>query len=580
MPAATDSTVASTDQTLGFMSRFVPCFLLLLGVLVAPVSAQEFRLSDRAESDLTIVQSTLETVRGVLQETLGRVGLGAAEIEWEQDQDDAEHLRTAIGKLKRHVRRMMRKARAAEDDVEAAQLADILDQLDGLTDAVDALGSNATAYDHSARRSKDGYLLPGDFDGASRRHSDADRYDDEEDDRMDEYIERDIAEAIHDDVQRRIRRHDHDYDRDWHTWEGAMVLGDSPLYAESLYRALPAVRYNRVEGLVLGFGVPPLEIGDWDRGHIYGQVGYAFALEDWRYRIGAEVQPGYRGHYNNFGVKLGGAYYRNTATNDLWKIDPLSNALAAFFVEEDYQDYYQIEGWTVYAKQQLGRDNVFGVAYRVDDYESLMRNTSWSLFDGNGFRENPAIDEGRMQSVVFRMRSGHVRDLYGMPYGAALQLEAELGGKDLGGDFDFNRYIADGRIYLRNSHYTGLSLRGRAGYATSTAPFQKTFALGGIGSVRALPQNAFRGHKMFLGNAELAFDDVDLLFSDLQLFVFADAGWVGDTDQTIASGDIMAAAGFGIGLDQRRMRFELAWPVHGPYDSKTPTLLFRLNPTF
>lgn len=566
------------------MSRSLPCVLFLLLFLAGPASAQDYRFDDNAASDLSIVQSTLDTVRDVLQETLGRVGLGAAEIEWQQDQDDARHLRRSIGKLKRHVRRMMRNAYAADEDLEANQLADILAQLDALTDAVDALGTEATAQHHAASRSRDGYLLPGHYDADSRRSgTQADR--DEEDDDGDEYeyVYRDanIQADVHRDVQHRMHGYEDDWhDRDWYTWEGAMVLGDAPLYAENLYRTLPAVRYNRVEGLVLGFGVPPMEIGHWDRGHLYGQVGYAFALEDWRYRIGAEVQPGYRGGYHGYGLKLGGAYYRNTATEDLWKIGALSNALSAFFVEKDYQDYYQIEGWTAYAEQQLGRTNTLSMAYRSDDYESLGRNTSWSLFDGNGFRENPAIDAGRMQSVVFRLHSGQVRDLYGLPHGAALQLEAELGGKDLGGDFDFNRYIADGRIYLRNSHYTGLSLRGRAGYATSAVPFQKTFALGGIGSVRALPQNSFRGQKMVLGNAELAFDDVDLLVSDLQFFVFADAGWVGDTDQPIVSKDVMAAAGFGVGLDQRRLRFELAWPVHGPYDRKTPTLLFRLNPTF
>ena len=115
-------------------------------------------------------------------------------------------------------------------------------------------------------------------------------------------------------------------------------------------------------------------------------------------------------------------------------------------------------------------------------------------------------------------------------------------------------------------------------------PFQKGFTLGGVGSVRAYPQNAFAGTRVLLGNVEYAFEDVSLfddVVDDLQLFGFADAGWVNDAGTDIfRTDDALAAAGFGVGLDERRVRLELAWPLRDVGQGLGPSLWLRLNPTF
>jgi hemolysin activation/secretion protein len=327
-----------------------------------------------------------------------------------------------------------------------------------------------------------------------------------------------------------------------------------------------------------------LNFTSWDRHRVFGQVGYAFALEDWRYQIGFETNLGGSRRYRyDLGLKLGGEYHHSTTTNDAWKVGSFSNSLAAFFAEEDYLDYYEIEGWSVYASKSITSLGEVSVTYRQDEQFSLDKNTSWSLFDGPGFRENPLIDEGKMNSVVAHLQAGYVRGFYSVPRGTALQAEVEFG-EDFGGDFAFTRYEVDGRAYLPITYYGSLSLRSRVGYATGEVPFQKTFSVGGIGSVRAYPQNYFRGTQMFLGNAELAFDDVDLLFGDLQPFGFVDLGWVGTSDDDFLAfnqKELFAAAGFGVGLDQRRLRIEVAWPIdNNGFDVNGPTVWFRLNPSF
>lgn len=393
----------------------------------------------------------------------------------------------------------------------------------------------------------------------------------------------------HDDEndRKRTRRHRRDPFHD--DPRMAAMIGEFPYrwpYREqALYRTIPAVRYNRVEGFVLGVGAEPLVWDDWERGTIFGQVGYAFALADWRYEVGAETFLAGHRRGGDTSLKLGALYRHNTATNDLWKSNWLENSLAAFFFENDFFDYYDVEGWSVYSVGRLGTAAQVSAGFRAEDYASLARNTGWSLFDGGGFRYNPAITEGFMQSFVFAFEGGRVDDLDDLPRGAAFRAEAEIG-EGVGGDFSFNRYLADGRVYVPVNRHSALALRLRAGTTTGDVPVQKAFTIGGVGSVRAYPQNAFYGTRMVLANAEYIVDEVsffDGLFDDVQLFTFGDVGWTNDFGtNTIDFDDALAAVGIGVGLDERAARLELAWPVgdRAFTDSRRPSLWFRLSPTF
>lgn len=381
----------------------------------------------------------------------------------------------------------------------------------------------------------------------------------------------------------RWRRAGFDRHSDFGTFVGD--FDDSwPFRETSLYRPIPANRYNRVEGLVLGVGLRPLEWYDYERGKVFGQVGYAFGLDSWRYEIGAETRPG-DGYNPDFDFKLGGSFRRNTATNDLWKASWAENSIAAFFVENDFFDFYEVEGWTLYAAARVGSFLQVSGGYRSDDYRSLARNTGWSLFDGDGFRENPGIDDGRIQSLVFAVEGGDLMHRYSLPRGIIFRAEAEVS-EGLGGDFSFARYMGDVRFHLPTGRYSTLSFRFRGGITDNDAPLQKRFSLGGVGSSLAYPQNAFWGTRMALGNVEYNMADVTLFddfLEDINLFGFFDAMWVnsiGGTN-TFDFDDVLPGAGLGIALDDRFLRLELAWPLRSEFaGTKEPTLWLRLNPKF
>ena len=97
-------------------------------------------------------------------------------------------------------------------------------------------------------------------------------------------------------------------DIDWHRQSSAFVGEYAhrwPFGESAQYRPIPALRYNRVEGLVLGVRRLPLEWGDYDRGRIYGQAGYAFSLEDWRYEVGIETKLSHSYRHSDFDLKIG-----------------------------------------------------------------------------------------------------------------------------------------------------------------------------------------------------------------------------------------------------------------------------------
>lgn len=357
-----------------------------------------------------------------------------------------------------------------------------------------------------------------------------------------------------------------------------------PYQAQAIYRNIPSIRYNRVDGLFLGISRAPLDWSSWDRGRIYGQGGYAFASEEWLYRIGAETRLGSRRNNPNFDLKIGGSHQRNTDTDDLWKASWGENTAASFFFRHDFFDYHAVEGWSGYAVARLTRYAQLSAAYRDEHYRSLSTQTNWSIFGDGNFRPNRAINEGQMHSFVLAFEGGSIKNLSRNPSGVAFRLEAELG-QGLGGDFDFSRYLGDLRTYARLTREAGLYLRFRGGFTEGTVPVQKAFTLGGIGTVRGYNQNAFIGTRMALANAELSLFDADIadwILDDITLFGTFDAGWTNLQAGTNAFSmdDLFTSAGFGMAFDDRMVRIEVSWPLRDLGTGYEPSVWLRFNPTF
>jgi hypothetical protein len=245
-------------------------------------------------------------------------------------------------------------------------------------------------------------------------------------------------------------------------------------------------------------------------------------------------------------------------------------------------DYYETEGWTAYAVKRIGEKPIaqLTVGYRSDRYRSLDRHADWSVFRWYSFRSNPAVDPGRMHSVVSSLEIGRIRDFEHWPEGQALRIEAETS-NGWGGDFAFSRLLGDARTYVPLGKETALNLRARGEWTSESAPVQKRFTLGGVGSVRGYAQNSFEGRRFALANAELTLREIFLFVPDLQISGLLDAGWTSEARTPAHRDGEMLSAGVGLSYRDRFARLELAWPlVNAPEGADTPAVWLRLNPTF
>lgn len=348
----------------------------------------------------------------------------------------------------------------------------------------------------------------------------------------------------------------------------------------SVYRMPAPIRYNRAEGVVVGLRRDPMRLGSHKGAQLYGQIGYAFALDDVRYTVGLESQLV---RDREHGLKIGVAYQEQTLSPDRWKTSYAENSLASFGFRYDFFDYYESQGLSVYAVQALSETAHLTAGFRSEEHRSIARNTGWSLFKAGSFRANPAVGEGRLQAAFVGLNAGKIRDVDDLPRGAALHLEALIG-TPFGGDLLVNRYEADGRLFLPVTPDTRLGLRVRGGYATSQAPLQSQFTLGGIGSVRSYAQNALRGTKMLLANAEYIVEGATI-FDDFLDDVFVaglfDAGWVGNPEERFHIEEVVPSAGFSIGIDEREVRLDVTWPLRDiDAAGSGPSVWLRITPNF
>jgi hypothetical protein len=343
-------------------------------------------------------------------------------------------------------------------------------------------------------------------------------------------------------------------------------------------RAAPPLRYNRVEGLVLGIRRGPLAPDAEERTRAVGQVAYAFGLGDIRYTAGVESRL-YRDASTS--LTLGIQYHEQTLSPDRWKTSYLENSLTSIGFEDDFFDYYEAEGLSVYATQTLPRTVEVTAGFRAEVHRPLTRQTDWSVFESGNFRPNPAAERGDLRAVFGEVTAGRISDPGGLPSGAAARLAVTVA-DGLGGDFAFTRYEADLRGFLSLTPDTRLGVRLRGGYATGAAPPQSQFSLGGVGSMRGYGQNRFRGTRTLLANAEYLIDGATLfddVLDDLYLGGLVDAGWVGGPGTALRLDDVLPSAGFSVGLDERQVRLDVVWPLHEQYRER-PSIRLRVSPSF
>lgn len=331
------------------------------------------------------------------------------------------------------------------------------------------------------------------------------------------------------------------------------------------------VRYNRVEGLFLGLR---LTKDEWDSEAIFdlfGHIGYGFAGTRACYQIG--IQRPILGRY---GPIIGIETHDETVTEDEWFMPTFENSLAAFFIKEDFHDFYRQQGYSAYAIMHISEYLKVAGEYHDEEHFNLKKHTNWSIFGGDKkFRANPAIPELNYKSVVARA-SFDTRDNHKYPdKGWFFTGFGEFARNDFNdNEVDFDRFILDLRRFQPVSYGENLDFRIRVGSTCGAVPEHLRFDAGGFSALRGYEFKEFTDqNRMVLGTIEYRIygssNPLNNVFgmSDFNFIVFGDAGYLWSVDDSLKAwkgfdsvdwDDLKTSIGFAISNDEGNVRLNFA----------------------
>jgi hypothetical protein len=345
------------------------------------------------------------------------------------------------------------------------------------------------------------------------------------------------------------------------------------------------VRYNRVEGLRLGAaGSKKYYWNSKKKYSIYGSFGYGFANHKWTGSIAYDRWIG-----NDNRTEIGAETHSIIDSKDNWLIDPNENSLAAFFIHEDFKDYYLRDGWSAHISQYIARETKINVQYAEETHQSQTLNTDWALFGGDKkFRANLPIDEGRYKSIIISLNHKSEKIKKYEPDGWDLSASYEI----TTGEYEYERLWVDLRRYQPLMWNHKINARVIVGSTHNTIPIQKSFDLGGLGTIPAMPfKYDSYGNRLALFNVEylMGFDDIfNILFDDdfninssQDLVIFYDGGWLNYAcpcvqilDGFKIEGNYRQDIGAAFSFDRSSIRIGAAFRL----DKKEPaTLFFRIS---
>jgi outer membrane protein insertion porin family len=354
--------------------------------------------------------------------------------------------------------------------------------------------------------------------------------------------------------------------------------------------------FTSVDGFVpsLGFGGAVFDHKLFNHAYVAGHLSYKMAPGRAGYALGFE-----RPLFNAPKLYAGAELYDLTATDDRWQMSGTEASIDAFAARRSFRDYHRRRGGQVHAALRLERRFEVQFAWRGERHSNLDVDSDFSLWNRDeSFRPNRPAAEGRLHSMVFAasvdslgferesLAATYRRHQLDMPFGDRLPAydrddPAQVWRLDwttevaspgtLGGDFDFTRHVASGRLRRQLSRREEVRLRGIAGWTDGAPPAQRLFAAGGIGSVHGYVFKEAIGTRLALINAEYAIGRLN----SLHLLTFFDAARV--STEGAAQPVWLKGAGFGLGLT-REIRVDFGYKLSDIPGSVQ--VLLRIDRTF
>lgn len=343
--------------------------------------------------------------------------------------------------------------------------------------------------------------------------------------------------------------------------------------------------YNRVDG-----ARPGITLRFSDRYRMQPSVtlsaDYAFESERWRFGIGLE-QPLLKSPH----MTLGGEYYRKLASQDDWLLSNCENTAFALLATEDFKDYYEADGATVYL-------NLKPVPHL--DIEGRFRHeeTGWlkaqphlfSLFGGDklfsrnfatvpdGYREIGIAELDSTANASVSLSAQYDNRLPDEPYGRSAVVASaslEWSADAWGSDFDYRRYIIQAmryqRLHRRAILIGRVILAGSDGYL----PMYKRYYLGGLGTLRGYYHKEYMGSRFWMTNFEYR---VAFPRTDFALALIWDAARMSNSTKFLDSDEVKHSLGLAAYFGED-FRVSLARRLDRSFDTD-PKVYVRLSHPF
>lgn len=228
-----------------------------------------------------------------------------------------------------------------------------------------------------------------------------------------------------------------------------------------------------------------------------------------------------------------------------------SLGFTVYDMTNEYSDYEHGKLVSSYDKERKGWDitlgrpsgeyiqNYISFKNRKDIWKEAVDGVDYSTAAGyeNYIDDNFGLTRSVTLTRVFDSRD----NVFNATEGRRYSLSAEFAGKALGGDFNYNKYTAEARQYLKVGKEQVVALRLTAGYADGHMPDSGRFAVGGADTLRGYEDDEFKGNKMLAATAEYRFP----VAKKVQGVVFTDVGnaWNGEGYKL---NDLEASAGVGL----------------------------------
>ncbi|MXX33465.1 MAG: hypothetical protein F4Z50_01770 [Gemmatimonadetes bacterium] len=320
------------------------------------------------------------------------------------------------------------------------------------------------------------------------------------------------------------------------------------------------LRYNRVEGPAVGGRF------EWTLHGAYrlGATGFfGFADRSPKVRLDVERMTVLR--------RVGlGVYHELRATETGSGYLGPGNSLDAFLFGRDNGEYFGATGADFTWRRPANARQSFLVRAYAERQEPVTANTGFALiraFDEEwDFRPNLAADEVDEAGGEVRLTPRWGKDSERAEFGAdvfgrtAMWRHAGNEGKEVREGYAQASATVTAIVPLWASGWqrARLGLEAAGGHTWGQAPIQRSWFLGGPGTLRGYPASEMSGLSYFRGRAELSGT-----FEWLGASVFMDAGWAGPAGD-FESGDILRGAGVGLSLLDGVMRLDLSRGLSGP----------------